>query len=85
MTTLFGAALQQCGLSTREAADYFSVSHDTVLSWSSGRRRAPDGAWTALRHLYHADDLLQWNTATTIASCARIVLNSDEPASSLID
>lgn len=62
--TLFAAALRLCGLSQQEAADFFLVRLDTVKSWSAGRNRVPDGAWSQLRNLYRqqrraADEALQ--------------------------
>lgn len=50
--TAFRQALAACGLSAREAATFLDVRNDTVLSWSSGRRTPPPGAWQALANLY---------------------------------
>lgn len=40
--TLFSLLVRVCGLSLREAAEFFNVRLDTVKSWSSGRNRVPD-------------------------------------------
>ncbi len=39
--TPFALLCHECGLSTREAAAFHDVRHDTALSWSSGRRNPP--------------------------------------------
>lgn len=52
MTSLYALLRERCGLSLREAADLHGVSHDSVVSWSSGRRRPPAGVITELRTLY---------------------------------
>ncbi len=41
-----------CGLSIREAADYFEVSQNTVKNWSSGRRGPPDNVVADLACLW---------------------------------
>ncbi len=41
--TPFALLCHECGLSTREAAAFSSVRHDTALSWSSGRRKPSPG------------------------------------------
>lgn len=52
MTTTFALLCERCGLSSREAAGFLAVRDDTIKSWSSGRRTAPDGAIAQLRTLY---------------------------------
>lgn len=52
MTTAYALLLARCGLSLREAAEFHGVRADTIKSWSSGRRTAPDGAVAELRELY---------------------------------
>lgn len=52
MTTTFSLLCDRCGLSLGEAADFLRVRPDTIRSWSSGRRGAPDGAIMQLRALY---------------------------------
>lgn len=52
MTSLYALLRERCGLSLREAADLHGVSHDSVVSWSSGRRRPPAGVIAELRALY---------------------------------
>ena len=47
----FKAALEQCGLSNRAAAQFFNVSVDTVDSWSRNRNPVPDGVWIELAAL----------------------------------
>lgn len=46
--------LQACGLTQSEAADLLGVRKDTVVSWASGRRTAPEGAILTLRETYLA-------------------------------
>lgn len=50
--TTFACALQICGLSQKEAADYFDVRIDTVKSWSAGRNAVPAGVWDMLAGLW---------------------------------
>lgn len=50
--TTFKSAIAICGLTAREAADFLSVSHDTVKSWSQGRNAPPMGVWRDLAGLY---------------------------------
>lgn len=50
--SLFAACLRLVGLSQVEAADFLGVRLDTVKSWSSGRRKAPIGAFRELSALY---------------------------------
>lgn len=52
MKTTFAAALQLCGLSQSEAAEFFDVRLDTVKSWSAGRNGVPDGVWQMLADLW---------------------------------
>jgi hypothetical protein len=49
--TPYAALLALAGLSHREAADFHRVRPDTVSSWASGRRTAPDGAIAGVRDL----------------------------------
>lgn len=49
--TAFSAALQQCGLSRNEAAEFFDVRPDTVASWAAGRNPVRPFAWQMLRAL----------------------------------
>lgn len=58
--TPFAALQSLCGLSNREAAEFLQVTEDTVKSWRTGRRSAPDGAITELLELWTAID----NTAS---------------------
>lgn len=52
----FDLMLKQCGLSRREAAEYFDVSDDTIHSWAQGRRtpnpRIFEQLATLYRHIY---------------------------------
>ncbi len=48
----YGLFRELCGLSIREAADFHSVSSDSIKSWSSGRRQAPEGVLNELRELH---------------------------------
>jgi hypothetical protein len=41
MAMLFDLLIQACGLSQRRAADILKVRIDTIKSWASGRRQAP--------------------------------------------
>ncbi len=55
---------QLCGLSQQEAADFHGVRIDSIKSWCSDRRSAPQGAIDELRDLYAqirkaADTLLE--------------------------
>jgi hypothetical protein len=50
--TTFSSAIRLCGLSRREAADYFGVRLDTVGSWSSGSNPVPPGVWDMLADLW---------------------------------
>lgn len=52
MKSLYALLRERCGLSLRDAATFHVVPIDTVVSWSSGRRRAPDGVIAELRDLY---------------------------------
>lgn len=51
MTTVFALLRQVCGLSYQEAADLLQARFDSVKSWETGRRRAPDGALAELAAL----------------------------------
>lgn len=51
MTTVFALLRQVCGLSYQEAAGLLRARFDSVKSWESGRRRAPDGALAELASL----------------------------------
>ncbi|MDD9396377.1 hypothetical protein, partial [Staphylococcus aureus] len=51
MKTLYAACLSRLGLSQSAAAALHGVRLDTVKSWSAGRNRVPDGAWSDLRGL----------------------------------
>ena len=50
--TTFRAAIQICGLSLSEAADFLGVRPDTAKSWSQGRNAPPPGVWEMLSALY---------------------------------
>ena len=52
MTSAYDLLRQRCGLSQQEAADFHQARLDTVKSWCSGRRAAPDGAIDELQQLY---------------------------------
>jgi hypothetical protein len=52
MVTLYDLLRQRCGLSQQEAADLHAASLDSVKSWCSGRRTAPESAIEELRSLY---------------------------------
>jgi len=52
MTSAYDLLRQRCGLSQQEAADLHKVRLDTVKSWCSDRRHAPDGVIDELRGLY---------------------------------
>lgn len=73
--TLVSALITACGLSNREAANYLDVRLDTLHSWSSGRRTAPDGAVRQLAQLYvdvldaiaRSDSKAEWPTDGTAA------------------
>lgn len=54
MTSVYDLLRLRCGLSQAEAAEFHSARLDTVKSWCSGRRPAPDGPITELRDLYGA-------------------------------
>jgi hypothetical protein len=56
MTTLFDLLAQACGLSQREAADFLRVRLDTIKSWASGRRQAPQDALAELATLANRID-----------------------------
>lgn len=55
--TTFDLMLKQCGLSRREAAEFFDVSADTIHSWAQGRRtpnpRIFEQLATLYRHIYN--------------------------------
>lgn len=50
--TPYSLLRQACGLSQSEAASLRGVRVDTVKSWDTGRRDAPDQAIEQLRNLY---------------------------------
>ncbi|GHC79252.1 helix-turn-helix domain-containing protein [Limoniibacter endophyticus] len=50
--TSFKTAIAICGLSQKEAAEFFDVSHETVASWCKGRRAVSNGVWNMLAELY---------------------------------
>ena len=50
--TYFKSAISACGLSQQDAAEYLSVSINTVKSWCQGRRHTPIGVWAQLSGLY---------------------------------
>ena len=52
MTSAYDLLRQRCGLSQQEAADFHQARLDTVKSWCSGRREAPEGEIDELRDLY---------------------------------
>ena len=52
MTSAYDLMRQRCGLSQQEAADFHDTRLDTVKSWCSGRRQAPEGVITELQDLY---------------------------------
>lgn len=52
MKTTFAAAIQLCGLSQPQAAEFLGVRLDTVKSWGAGRNPAPGGAWEMLAELW---------------------------------
>lgn len=54
MNATFALIRERCGLSLAEAADFLDVSADSIRSWSSGRRSAPQGAIDEMRALYRA-------------------------------
>jgi hypothetical protein len=51
-TPLYALLRDRCGLTIREASEFHRVSFNTVKKWSSGHRKAPDGALKELRDLY---------------------------------
>jgi hypothetical protein len=53
-----------CGLSTREAAAFHGVRHDTTLSWSSGRRSPPPAV---LEDLVRLAEVIKADAARQIA------------------
>lgn len=50
--TTFKSALSICGLSQRQAAEFFGVSVSSVKDWSSGRATPPEGVWRLLAELF---------------------------------
>ncbi|MEY9674567.1 helix-turn-helix domain-containing protein [Bradyrhizobium elkanii] len=50
--SIYDLMRQRCGLSQTEAAEFQDVRLDTVKSWCSGRRPAPQKAVDELRDLY---------------------------------
>lgn len=50
--TTFKYIIAQCGLSRQEAAEFLNVSHETINSWTSGRRQPPEGIFRELSRLY---------------------------------
>lgn len=52
MDTAFKSAIGICGLSQSEAAEFLSVSIDTVKSWCSGRANPPLGVWQMIASLF---------------------------------
>ncbi|MBF0250593.1 MAG: hypothetical protein HQL35_08210 [Alphaproteobacteria bacterium] len=56
MASLFSLLCHVCGLSQRESAAFLDAREDTIKSWSSGRRQAPDGVIGQLAELADAID-----------------------------
>jgi hypothetical protein len=56
MTSAYDLMRQRCGLSQQEAADFHQARLDTIKSWCSGRREAPDSVIDELRDLH--DDIV---------------------------
>lgn len=50
--TTFKSALNICGLSQSEAAEFLEVSIDRVKNWCSGRANPPKDVWTMLASLF---------------------------------
>ncbi|GEC52279.1 hypothetical protein ABIF38_006441 [Bradyrhizobium japonicum] len=50
--SIYDLMRQRCGLSQAEAAEFQDVRLDTIKSWCSGRRPAPQRAVDELRDLY---------------------------------
>lgn len=57
MTSVYDLLRQRCGLSQKEAANFHETRIDTVVSWCSGRRRAPQGVIDELLDLN--DDIVE--------------------------
>lgn len=52
MTSVYDMLRRACGLSQKTAADFHDARPDTVISWCSDRRPAPQGVIDELRDLY---------------------------------
>ena len=87
MKTTFAAAIQLCGLSQQEAADFLGVRLDTVKSWSSGRNPPPAGVWAMLAQLWvqieslaeKASDTMDVNSMTRTDLAEVVVNDSVDP------
>jgi hypothetical protein len=77
MTTLFDLLAQACGLSQREAADFLRVRLDTIKSWASGRRQAPQDALAELAALANRIDTA---AAEALAQIEKMVAQHGVPA-----
>jgi hypothetical protein len=57
MPSVYDLLRQRCGLSQKQAADFHDARVDTVVSWCSDRRKAPQGVIDELLDLY--DDITE--------------------------
>jgi transcriptional regulator with XRE-family HTH domain len=71
MRTAFDLIRERCGLSQREAADFLSVSVDTIKSWASGRNLVPPGVIAQLRGLHGQIDRSAHEAAARISALHR--------------
>lgn len=82
--TLYALLRERCGLSLREAANFHDVAMNTVESWSSGRRPAPDGVVSELRRLYaKIEDAAYQEIADKEGAVDLILASDDTEAASL--
>jgi hypothetical protein len=73
--TPFSAMQSLCGLSNREAADFLSVSEDTVKSWRLGRRDPAATVITELHNLWTVIDQAAVDHAESFANNGLLDLN----------
>ncbi|SMF82006.1 hypothetical protein SAMN06265365_14211 [Tistlia consotensis] len=84
--SLLAIALQACGLSQREAAEYLAVRLDTLKSWSAGRKPTRPGILSELRALAGRQEaaaescLLAWERDGRPAELCYALAGDDEAA-----
>lgn len=69
-----------CGLSQEQAANFHATRLDTIKSWSSGRRAAPESAARELQWLLHDIDVAATDLAENIRKTAPVIIDDGPEA-----